>query len=356
MEAKQIDWSKSMQQSFEFYKVDPLTWKDLNKLTNIENQTINRDNTVETLGSSTIDCTDSLDECYVRTYLIAIQNGVTHTRCLGTFLIQTPSISFNGKRTKASLDAYTPLIELKETSPTIGYSILKGTKIMDTAYAICRENMRAPVVPAKSTITLYDDFVANLDDTHLSFTKDLIAQAKFEFGLDELGRVIFNPIVDAASLQPVYTYTDDNSSILYSDITHERDLYGIPNVVEVVYSTEETTIVSRIVNNDDASPISTVNRGREILYRDTNPSLTGTPSQEVLDEYATQLLRNLSTLEHKITYKHGYCDVKVGDCVSLNYKRAGLNNVKARVISQSIRCETGCPVEETATYTTKLWR
>ena len=40
----------------------------------------------------------------------------------------------------------------------------------------------------------------------------------------------------------------------------------------------------------------------------------------------------------------------------LNYQRAGLKYVKAKVISQSISCETGCPVEETAIYTTKLWR
>ena len=35
----QIDWTKSMQQTFEFYKVDPLTWKDLDPLDKIEKQT-----------------------------------------------------------------------------------------------------------------------------------------------------------------------------------------------------------------------------------------------------------------------------------------------------------------------------
>jgi hypothetical protein len=352
----EIDWSKSMQQTFEFYKVDPLTWKDLEPLKNIESQTINRDSTNQTLGSSTIDCTDPIDECYVRTYLVAIQNGVTHKRCLGTHLVQTPSVDFNGKRRKSSLDAYTSLIELKETMPPIGYSILKDKDIMTTASNLCRENMRAPIVPAKSTKKLYSDFVSNLDDTWLTFISDLIANAKFQLGLDELGRVIFEPVVDIASLQPVHTYTDDNSSILYPDITDNRDLYGIPNVVEVVYSTESTTLFSRIVNDDPASPISTVNRGREIVHRETNPSFNGEPTKEYLDEYATQLLRNMSTLEHKITYKHGYCDVKVGDCILLNYKRAGFNNVRAKVISQSISCVTGCPVEETAIYTTKLWR
>ena len=135
-----------------------------------------------------------------------------------------------------------------------------------------------------------------------------------------------------------------------------HDLYDIPNVVEVIYSGDNGCLLSRIVNNDENSPISTVNRGREIVYRDTNPNLSGVPTQEMLDEYATQLLRNLSCLEHKITYTHGYCPVRVGDCVMLNYEKANIKNVRAKVVSQSIKCETGCPVQETAVFTTKLWR
>lgn len=51
---------------------------------------------------------------------------------------------------------------------------------------------------------------------------------------------------------------------------------------------------------------------------------------------------------------HGYCPVRVGDCVLLNYERAGLKNIKAKVISQSINCGIGCTVEETAVFV--KWR
>ena len=351
-----IDWTKSMAQTFEFYVVDPLTWKDTTLLEQIKTCNINRDDETATLGSASIGATEVLDECYVRVYLIADQNGITEKVALGTYLVQTPSTSYDGKNNSISMDAYTPLIELKEGLPPIGYSILKDTNIMDTAYDICREHMRAPVVKTNSSKTLYSDFVANVDDTWISFNTDLVANANFKLGLDEVGRVIFVPIQDIASLQHRWIYTDDNSSILYPDVTNERDLYGIPNVVEVVYSTDSGSLFSRIVNSDENSPISTVNRGREIVYRDNNPSFSGVPTQEMLDDYAVQLLRNLSCLEHKITYTHGYCPVRVGDCVMLNYEKAGLRNVKAKVISQSIKCETGCPVQETAVYTTKLWR
>ncbi len=351
-----IDWTKSMTQTFEFYMVDPLTWKDTILLDQIKSCDITRDEEVQTLGSATIDTTEILDECYVRVYLVAGQNGVTEKVALGTFLVQTPSTSYDGKSNSITMDAYTPLIELKEGLPPLGYSILKDTNIMDTAYDICREHMRAPVVKANSTKTLYNDFVANVDDTWTTFVSDLVSNANYQLDLDEVGRVLFAPVQDIASLQHRWTYTDDNSSILYPEITDSRDLYGIPNVVEVIYSTDSGSLFSRIVNNDENSPISVVNRGREIVYRDSNPNLSGEPTQEMLDDYATQLLRNLSCLEHKITYTHGYCPVRLGDCVMLNYEKAGIRNVKAKVIAQNIKCDTGCPVKETAVYTTKLWR
>lgn len=351
-----IDWTKSMTQSYEFYKVDPNTWKDNEPITEITSCTINRDESNATLGSATFECDVELDECYVRVYLVVIQNGEKQKIPLGTFLVQTPAESFNGKVSSYSLDAYTPLIELKEDSPPVGYSLLKEQPIMEIASSLCRENMRAPVVAANSTDKLYTDFVANTDDTWLTFISDLVYNAQYKLSLDALGQLMFDPIQDTVALQPVYTYDDSNCSILLPKITNKRDLYGIPNVVEVVYSTDGEHLFSRVENNDEASPISTVNRGREILYRDTNPSISGKPNQEYIDDYAVQLLRSLSSLEHTITYSHGYCNVRVGDCVMFDHKRAGLRGVKARVKSQSIKCATGCVVEETATYTTRLWR
>lgn len=349
------DWTKSMEQTFEYYIVDPGTWKDMKRIDNVKSCSISRDSGAETLGSATLDITETIGECYVRVYLITIQNGLTEKHPLGTYLVQTPSSSFDGKKQDNTLDAYTPLIELKENPPPLGYSILKGENIMKMAYQICRDNVRAPVVKADNETELYNDFVANTNDTWITFTSDLISNAKYKLSLDELGRILFAPDQDTASLQPVHTYDDDNSSILYPEITVNHDLYGIPNVVEVVYSDANDIYYGRAVNDDENSPTSTVNRGREILHRVTNPSLSGIPTELQIQKYAEQLLREVSCLEYTVTYTHAYCPVRLNDCVRLNYERAGISNIKAKVISQSIKCEPGCPVTEKAVFTTKLW-
>ena len=350
------DWLSSMQQTFEYYIVDPKTWKDIELIDTVKSSTIQRDAEAETLGSATIDMTESVGASYIRIYLITIQNGLRERHPLGTFLVQTPSLSFNGRLQNISVDAYTPLIELKESPPPLGYSILKKSNIMDFAYRLARERARAPVVKTECDTLLAMNFTASTDDTWLTFLSDLIANAKYNFALDEMGRILLSPYQDTASLQPVWTYNDDNSSILYPEISVDRDLYGIPNVVEVIHSNGAGYYFVRAVNDDPNSVTSTVSRGREIIHRVNNPDLVGKPTESQVKDYANQLLRELSVLEYTVTYTHGYCPVRLGDCVRLNYARAGITNIKAKVISQTIKCEPGCPVTEKAVFTTRLWR
>lgn len=351
-----INWADSMEQTFEYYIVDPGTWRDVRLIDTITSCDITHDTTSETLGSASIGITESLGECYIRIYLIAEQHDIKDKIALGTFLVQTPTYSFDGKVKNVKMDAYTPLMELKESPPPLGYSIDKGVNIMDISYRLAREHMRAPISPARSDTLLYDDFIASPNDTWLQLLKDLIAKDKYDFALDEMGRVLFAPIQDMASLQPVWIYTDDNSSILYPQIDMDNDLYGVPNVVEVIYSSGHSNYYARVVNDDPNSPLSTVSRGREIVHRVTNPDKIGDPTKNQVDEYAMQVLRELSSLQYKLTYTHGFCPVRVGDCILLNYERSGLKNIKAKVISQTIRCSSGCEVSETAVFTNNLWR
>ena len=363
------DWTQSMQRTYEYYIVDPGTWRDIQKLDTVKSCTINRDSTVDTLGSATFDIVDSLGECYIRVYLITIQNGLKEKHPLGTYLVQTPSSVFNGKTRSVTMDAYTPLLELKEKMPPIGYFLMEGDNIMKSAYLTTRENARAPVVETSCSDKLGQDFLSNTNDSWLTFNRDLLLNAKYNYYLDEMGRILFAPQQDVATMQPVWTYDDNNSSILYPDLTVDHDIYGIPNVIEIVYSNgfrdvdnDRTDYFYTISNDDPNSITSTVSRGRKIIHRVVDPSMVGISGTDVLitkrvvHEYAVQLLKDLSSLEYTVSYSHGYCPVRVGDCVRLNYESAGLVDVRAKVISQSISCTPACKVTEKAVFTTKLWR
>lgn len=353
---KTIDWSQSMSQRFEYYEVDPNTWKDKRLLEGITSTNINKDSDSSTLETADIEIIDTLGECYIRVYLIATQGEVTEKIPLGTYLVQTPSSNFDGKVKNVSMTAYSPLIELKENPVPLGYTLLKNENIMENAYQITRTNCRAPVVQTSSDKVLTENFVANTEDTYIDYVSDLIAQAKYKFDLDELGQILFSPIQKFETLQPVYTFNDDNSSILLPEVSLKHDIYGIPNVVEVVCTVNNEIYTSVVKNEDPNSPTSIQSRGRVITHRVTDPDLHGLPTKQQVDEYAEQLLSSLSSVEYTINFSHGYYPLRLGDCVRLNYKKAELNNVKAKIISQSIKCGTGCTVSTTATFTKNLWR
>ena len=352
-----IDWTASMQQTFEFYTVDPDTWGNVKKLTEITSASITWSSDDETLGSATIESTELLGECYIRIYLICIQNGVKYEYPLGTFIVQTPEETNNGRVKTVTMDAYTPLLELKDNRPPYGFTVFRNSNVLSTVSDLVSDHARAPVVRVNGSKEVIDDLVSDFDsDTWLSFLSSLLADAEYQFGLDEMGRILFQvkPVLD--SLKPVWTYDDSNSSILYPQVKLSRDLYGIPNVVEVLFTTDTYYRFARVENNDENSPVSIPSRGREVVHRVTNPDGLNNPSQEMVDDYAANLLRDLSSLEYTISYTHGYCPVRVGDAVWINYERAGLTNIRALVTGQQIECRPGCPVTETAVFTTKLWR
>lgn len=350
------DWSSSMKQTYEYFVVDPNTWKDKTKLTSVISSSIRRDSTSDTLGSASITITEALEECYIRIYLVTEQNGVKERFALGTYLAQTPQRSFDGKYDQIDIQCYTPLIELKENPIDSGYYVAKNNNIMLSAYRIAREHMRAPVIKAVSENTLKDNFVANQEDTWLSFITDLASNDKYTIDLDPNGQMLFKPVQEFSAMQPTWTYSDDNSSILSPTISTTKDFYGIPNVVEITYSDNTRYFHSRVENNDPNSPTSIQRRGRVIIHRENNPNTFGEPTQENLDRYAETMLKKLSAIQCSMSYSHGYCPVKVGDCVRMNYRRAGIVNVRALVVSQDIMCTPGTNVSETAVFTMNTWR
>ena len=191
-----IDWTKSMQQTFEFFEVNPESWFDKAPITTVKSASITRDSDNETLQNATLDVVGLDREIYIRIYLKCIQDGKTYREPIGTFLVQTPSVSFDGKLQCGSVNAYSPLIELKEKKPTIGFSDMKNQRIMQNVSQLTSDNVRAPVIfdtSSTKVIELESGFVANTDDTWLSYLTDLIKNAEYTFDIDPKGVIFFSP-------------------------------------------------------------------------------------------------------------------------------------------------------------------
>lgn len=350
------DWTRGMQQSYEYWEVDPRTWLDTEQLDTVTACDATRDAETDKIESAKITIDSDLSgETYVRCYLVTTQDGETEKFCLGTWLAQSPETDYDGKVITRSVTCYGPLQELADDMPAIGYPVDKDSDIRQAVYNIARTHCRAPISKPSTGKTLSEAFVANDGDSWLKFSKDLLEKDSCHFVEDAYGRLSVAPDTEPGSLTPVWEYDDGNSSILESDVTDTGDWYGIPNVVEVVVSKNDTTIKGVAKNDDPNSVLSTVSRGRVVKKRVTDAKLGDTPSQASVENYAKKVLLDESQLEHKITYTHAYNEVKLGDGVSLNYSRHGLKVDRAKVVRQEFNCDTGLSVKETAVYMESLW-
>ena len=369
-----IDWTKSMKQTYEFYIVNPVSGSNVKKLDNVISASVSRDITTDTQVSGSIEYDGELDEEYVRIYLVAEQGDEIEKIPLITMLCQTPSTSFNGKRKTTSITGYSPLIELQSVYPPLGYTIPStimnpNINLGELIPSVCEDNMRLKVLtmPQDDSMVmltkqvLAQPYVSDPSRSWFDLIQDLLGMVSYKARVDELGRTFFEKSQNIAQMSPLYTFDTSNSSILSSDISIDRDLYGIPNIIEVVVTLLDGTTISAVAVNDDRnSAASTVARGRKVVQRVINPENLGklandSYGKERAQEYANELLEQASTLEYRISYKHGYCGNNIGECVRIDYPQAGISNEKAYVISQKIDCKTGCTVEETAILTKKLF-
>lgn len=326
------------------------------RLTKITSCSITRDISQETLGNAQFESNELLGEMYVRVYAVVTQNKLSERYALGTFIIQTPGKKWDGKKSSYSLDAYTPLLELKDDKPPLGYTVKKNRNIMETVSGLLQDNTRLPFVPVEDDKWLEYDYVAEEGDTWLSYLSGLLAKAEYSFNLDEMGVIYFEKRQDVQSLTPLWTYMDDEISILYPDISIDDDIYGVPNKCTVVYTNEGANMECTVVNDRASSPISTVNRNRVVFHREMNPDFGGKPTESQLKIYTENLLESLSTINDTITYSHGFTPPRLYDAVRIHHRRGDMLDIKARVTSQKITCTKGLKVDETAEFTKKLWK
>lgn len=348
---------------FEYYEVDPISWSDIKKLDCLFGANITRDLSSATLSSASFSTNKFINEAYIRVYYVCEdQNNMTRIP-MGTFLVQTPRLQYSNKSFSCSLQAYSSLIELKENKVPLGYSYDRKHKLEPKVFVenIFSQHLRPKFNKDKSylSFTVNDApkvFIAENQEDWLSFLESFLGTMKTTIRLDDTGLPYIFKSKEFKELVPVYTYNDDENSILFENLSIEYDLYSKPNVLNVHFvnaeGRESCTIIRK--NEDIESPFSIQNRGR-IIEGDTEIVFYGNsnPSKSEMENMADSISKDVFSITYTVQYVHGYSPVNIGDAVILNYHSAGLDNIKAIVTNQSISCQTGLQIQETATFKLK---
>lgn len=350
-----MDWSRTAQLTWRYCLVDTETWDDGDVLDGVTSCSVSWDSSTETLLSGSLEVDENFPsgECYVRVWCDATQDGRTERFAVATMLCQASSDSSEGTKRTFSVEAHSPLLELNDDRPPVGWA---ASGQVDDAIALICTHMRAPLRDYESTKNLPNPVVAGEDDTWLTMLWAILDSADLTMVVDGMGEVRIEPKSAMWALAPVMTLSDtDERGVLWADMSRETSIFGIPNRMEVIWSNGSQNFRAVATNTDPSSLTSTVTRGRVVSMRETNPEgLMGSPSQETVNAFATRRLREESVVTRTYQLRAGYMPLWLGMAVQLELAKLDANEV-ARIDAMDIQCDVEAGMDLTLTSTRELW-
>jgi hypothetical protein len=134
----------------------------------------------------------------------------------------------------------------------------------------------------------------------LRIVNDLLAAIDYRpIGSSPLGVPRAVPYLEPSQAPVVWEYGIDSESVLRPDVDVEFDLFNIPNAwIAVVSEADRPPLVAKLVNDDEADPLSTVNRGRTIVQ-----VLTTDQTAQAADAAVLQAKVERAALEARSVYE-----------------------------------------------------
>lgn len=326
------DWLEPFEASYRFVRVSRLTGYELGEVEGIRTGTLDVNQDTATFESAQVETAAYLDvgSDLLRCYLDAAwEDGTSESVCLGTWLCSVPGRSIDGpvETCTAYLDGR--LQELQDDSFEAPIMVPGGTNIVAYARQIA-DGIGLPVNATPSSAVLGAPWSFGLDGdsdedggSKLDAVNALLRLAGYaSASTDERGTVVMQPYRDPTDRAPVWTFEEGVNATFLAKADEELDARGVANVVLAIYETDGATTIGRAVDDDPASPYSTVSIGRRRVAKYTYNS---TATQAQANAKALELLETNQTVIHRVTLQHVHCPARVGDVVAVEWPSAGIS-------------------------------
>lgn len=360
-----VDWADRFRAAYKYVRISRATGEETEVLRNIltgGSLERNLDTDIKESGSISVAGRLDIGGDLIRVYLVAtFLDGSSENVCLGTFLpsVQRASLGPRGESQEVQLSGR--LQELADMQFVEPFQVAAGTNLVDEARRICEES-GLTVLADESTMVASEALTYGVqasgqeyeagdsgEDTRLAVVNDLLQRAGFDTArTDPMGVVLFRRSTAIAERSIVWEFREGASARFLAEFEDNTELSGIANVFYAVYTgapsedAETVVTIGKAVDDDPASPWSTVSLGREITSR-TNYDEYAT--QETADAEASRLLTENRQKTRNITISHVYAPVTIADAVLLDYPSAGISPNAWGVRKQSISLTAGCLIE-----------
>ena len=332
-----MDWTKGFSASYHISVVDPFTWRDTDRI-EITGGTIKREisGLLESADINVVRYDGA--ERWVRIWLDSKQNETAEHTALFTGLATSPDRDINGTLETNNLQCFSVLKPADDVLLKRGWYAPLGSDS-----ALVKKLLKvtpAPIVVEDNSPTLKDHIIAEDGETNLTMAYKILNALNWRLKIEGDGTIHIMPKAQEVS-ERLDTIAND---IIEPQIKVMFDWYSCPNVF-IAYD-DELMAVAR--DDSEESPLSTVNRGREIMAEESNVDLA---SNETLSDYALRKLKELQQVESTIDYNRRYIpDLTPSDRVYLQLPMIGVEGAY-EITSQTITIGHGARTGESVSWT-----
>ncbi len=208
---------------------------------------------------------------------------------LGFFIPSTPTRNAEGRHISYTVEAYDRTIFAKEDCITERVFYPKGTPYLDIVQQLILSSGISDIEVISSDLKLPTDREFDIGTSKLEIINTLLSEINYlPLSINAEGRAVLKPYQEPNADNVSYSYRADQLSVLHSPASSTTDLYNVPNIfLAVVSNPEQEPIKSMYINDNPASELSTVRRGRNIVSQLYKPDAI--TSQEELDTYIRRI-------------------------------------------------------------------
>lgn len=329
-----MDWNRGFSAAYFIKTVDPATWRDVDTY-RMTGGDISRSGG-SLMESATVELTEipAGTEAWIRIYLDARQGATGERQALFTGLMTVPETEWKGMRDSYSCECYSVLKPAGDVLLPRGWYVSAGMSGAQAAADLLSVGA-APVEYADASPALASSIIAENKETNLSMAQKIVDAIGWRIRIHGDGVISIEP----KETEPRASFDTLENDIIELSVSDRRDLFNCPNVFRA--TVDDLTAIAR--DDDPESPLSTVNRGREVWKEEANCKLA---DNESIAQYALRRLKEEQAPAREVEYSRRFWpDITAGDVVRLNLPAQNISGVFC-IESQTIELGYGARTSE----------
>ena len=333
-----MNWNKGFTSRYYCTVVDKVSWRDLERY-ELTGGSVSKSNS-NLMESADVDMTqipgEGEVEVWIRIWLDARQADDGGHEAIFTGLMSAPSVEWDGNRQSYRAECFSVLKPADDIFLPRGWYAAAGMNGAQQAAELLGAGP-APVEYEDNAPALARTIVAEDNETKLSMAIKILKAIGWRIRILGDGRISILP----KATEPVIDLDPLENDCVELSVTDTRDWFSCPNVFRASYN--DLTAIAR--DDDEASPLSTISRGREVWMDEADCVLN---DGESIGEYAERRLKEEQSPARQIKYFRRFNpDALPGEIARVSHPAQNIEGL-FRISTQRIDLGYGARTQEEA--------